>query len=154
MKKVGRYIVVFVIFALLMCFIFVFFTFKRERIQLNNDGRNLLTKLDGLEEGDYTFKDGLIYTSSGSLLDSEYLFGGNGTINIDKYGNISFDIKYKKQHICKNKLGNVTVNNSCSKKVLELEINKNNVTIDVKQPLNGLILFSLYKFIISLFICS
>ncbi len=126
MKKTGKYILVFVLFVLIMSGILYYFSERKEKIQLYNNGKELLKVLDNLNKGEYSFKDGLIYTEAGSLINKEYLFGGNGKISIDKYGNISFDIEYKNNHICKNKVGIITIKNSCSDIKLELEMSRNN----------------------------
>ena len=127
MKKVGRYILVFVIFVLLMSFIFVYFTFRKQQNRLMNNGRELLNYLSKLNEGEYSFKKGLIYTSSGSLVDQKYFFDGNGSISIDKYGNVGFKINSNKNCVYKNKAGNVEADKTCpSNDELKVEIVKNN----------------------------
>ena len=100
MKNVGKYIIVFVIFVLIMSGILIYFSYRRERIDLTNDGKQLFNQVKDYQEGNYTLKEGMIYSSTGSLMNDKYLFGGNGNINIDEYGNISFDISYKNHHIC------------------------------------------------------
>ena len=129
MKNVGKYIIVFVIFVLIMSGILIYFSYRRERIDLTNDGKQLFNQVKDYQSGNYTLKEGMIYSSTGSLMSDKYLFGGNGNINIDEYGNISFDISYKNHHICKTKLGDVLVSNKCPNKELKLEMVKNNDTI-------------------------
>ena len=127
MKKVGRYILVFVIFVLLMSFIFVYFTFRKQQNRLVNNGRELLNYLSNLNEGEYSFKKGLVYTSSGSLVDNKYFFDGNGSISIDKYGNVGFNINSNKNCVYKNKVGNVEADKTCpNNDELKVEIVKNN----------------------------
>ncbi len=126
MKKVWKYLIVFIVFILIMILIFLYFTYKRENIKIINNGKELLNEISDLNEGKYNLKDGLVYSSTGSLIKSKYLFGGNGDINIDKYGNVSFDILYKNRHICKYSVGKVSVNNKCIQKELKLEMSKNN----------------------------
>ena len=127
MKKVGRYILVFVIFILLMSFIFVYFTFRKQQNKLVNNGRNLLNYVSNLDAGEYSLKKGILYTESGSLVTKDYFFDGNGNISVDKYGNVSFQIRSEKNCVYKNKVGNVEADKTCpSVKDFKVEIVKNN----------------------------
>jgi len=139
MGKVKKYIIVFVIFVLLMCFVLVYFMFRKENTKLLNNGRELLSYIETLDSGDYDFKDGLVYTSSGSVTSDKYFFSGNGNINKDKYGNVSFKINYKKQCIYKNKMGHVSVESKCpSEKDIKVEIVKNNDIVSFVSEIENL----------------
>ena len=65
---------------------------------------SMLNDLYLLEEGDYSFKDG--------ILNDKYYFDGNGTIIVDKYGNIKFNINTQNGCISKTSLGSVKYSNS------------------------------------------
>ena len=127
MKQVKKYIIVFVIFVLLMCFILVYFMLRKERNKLLNDGRDLLAYINTLDSGDYELKNGVVYTSNGAVTSDQYFFGGNGKISKDEYDNVSFKINYDKSCVYKNKLSKVQINDTCPKdKEIKVEIVRNN----------------------------
>ncbi len=127
MKQVKKYIIVFVIFVLLMCFILVYFMLRKERNKLLNDGRDLLAYINTLDSGDYELKNGVVYTSSGAVTSDQYFFGGNGKISKDEYDNVSFKINYDKSCVYKNKLSKVQINDTRPKdKEIKVEIVRNN----------------------------
>ncbi len=92
----------------------------------------MLNDLYLLEEGDYSFKDG--------ILNDKYYFDGNGTIIVDKYGNIKFNINTQNGCISKTSLGSVKYSNSkCdSFKIIDSKIIKNNSSISFELSENDL----------------
>ena len=139
MGKVKKYIIVFVIFVLLMCFILVYFMFRKENNKLLNDGRDLLAYINTLDAGEYELKDGVVYTSSGSVTSDQYFFNGNGNILKDDFENVSFKINYNKNCVYKNPLGHVSVSNKCPDDVnITVEIVRNNDTVSFVSNIENL----------------
>ena len=64
---------------------------------------------------------------------------GNGKINVDKYGNVSFTIYYENKCVNKTPLGKINVNKKCiGNKDIKITINKNNNKISFVSNIKNL----------------
>ena len=131
MKQIYKYIIVFVTFIIIMTSLFVFFMNKYNENHILNKSKELLKYLYTLNEGTYMLKDGILYTTSGSLINEKYFYNGNGDIIIDKYKNVEFNINIDNKCVNKTAEGNIKlINNKCDKfKRVDVEYVKNNNSI-------------------------
>ena len=128
MKKKNRYLFVLVIFSVIMSIIIVFFVTKLNNIKAVNNAKDMLKDIYSLEEGEYDFIDGHI-TKDKNLVINKYYFDGNGSISVDKYGNVKMNINFNNKCIVKTSLGSVELRDECNYKKINASIVKNNSKI-------------------------
>lgn len=128
MKKRNKYFIVIILFILSLFSIFLFFINKYLDILDTNNAKNLLELLYTLKEGNYQYKEGYVLTENNSLVQNKKYFNGNGSVHIDKYGNVEFYINNNDKCIYKNLLGNITSKKENCKSFSKLDVNiaKNN----------------------------
>lgn len=131
MKQTKKITIILILFVISMFFIILFFIRNYERINLNNKSKQLLNYAQTLEAGDYTYKQGIIYSSDGNLINSNIFINGTGEISKDKYNNIKFYINANSYCSSKTSLGKIiTSHNSCDKfKTIEIKYSKNNTIL-------------------------
>lgn len=131
MKQKKKYIAVILIFIILMILVLIFFMKRYKEISIMNKSKELLSDLYSIKSGDYKLKDGILFSTSGSVINKKYYFDGNGKINIDEYGNVKFKINYDNKCISKTSLGNIELlNERCMDYYsFNVEIIKNNSKI-------------------------
>ena len=122
MKKVIKYVIVVFLFVVIMLILFKYYINEKDKYKLISNASKMVEDISSFGEGNYTFENGYI--------NDKYYFDGNGTVNIDKYGNVKFGITVVNKCVYKNYAGNIKVSSSCPKeKNIEVEIIKNNKTI-------------------------
>ncbi len=97
---------------------------------LINDTNELLKFSYSLPEGEYDFKNGIVYSNSNVIYD-KYFLDGNGKIFVDKYGNVKLLIESNNKCISKTSVGYIKISNgSCLKfDELKVELIRNNSKI-------------------------
>lgn len=125
--KRRKFIIVFLIFLVLIICIVNYFINEYKEVYIINDANKLLEYLYTLDEGDYLFKNGIVYKDNKSV-NNKYYLDGNGYINIDKYGNIKLLIDSNNKCITKTSLGDIFIeNNKCNKfKKIDIKLVNNN----------------------------
>ena len=137
MKKFKKYIILIVLFVVVMISILVFFIFRYEKIHLLNRSRVLLNYLYTLDEGEYSFKSGMIHNGT-NVLDTTYYFDGSGKIKVDKYKNVSFNISSGEYCVSKTALNKIEIN-KCGELVnIDVNVVKNNNIISFNVNSNDL----------------
>lgn len=130
MKQIRKYIVIFILFLLFMMCILFYFINKYNNTHMLNKAKYLLEELYSLKEGNYYFKNGFIYTKDNSLLKEKNFFDGNGKIQVDKYGNVRFNIESGNKCLYKTYLGNTSIGDECNEfETVKVNVSKNNSII-------------------------
>ncbi len=152
MKKRCNYIIVIVLFILIMILIILFFINKYEKIDLKNKANYILEQMYVLKKGKYNFNNGIIYNDDNTYVKDKYDISGNGSIEVDKYGNVKFYIDTNKYCISKTSLGNINISKGKCNGFKEIKvefirnnnilsfitnINKSEYLISNKDDLNG-----------------
>ena len=140
MKQKRKVFIVIIIFIVLMGVVLIFFMNKYSNINIINKANSLLSDLYSLKEGNYKLKDGIIVSNSGSVISKKYYFDGNGNINIDKYGNVRFNINYSDKCVSKTSVGSVKLNKGNCNKYTNFVVNiiRNNSKISFTSNKNNL----------------
>lgn len=113
--------------------------YKYDRNNNIKQANSLLRYLYTLKEGKYSFKNGFIYSEENSLMSEDYFFDGNGNIEIDKYGNVRFNINSPKICMSKTYLGDVSIDDKCEElKDIKVNISRNNSVISFSSSTKGL----------------
>lgn len=138
MKSVKKYILIIILFILSMVLVLFYFMNRYSNVSLLNKGRRFLGYLYSLNEGNYIYKPGALYTENGVLVTTNYIFDGEGKVNVDKYGNVRFFVNDSDVCVNKTALGNVNITEGKCKEfeTINASISKNNrvISFNLSKP--------------------
>lgn len=126
-KNVNKYLIVLICFVLLMTLSLIFFMFRLNNINLNNEANHLLKDLYNMDSGEYSLRNGILYQNNYKIGSKTY-FKASGDVKIDKYKNVRFNLVYNDKCISKTYMGNIIINNGkCTPfKKITIKVNRNN----------------------------
>lgn len=137
MKEMKKIIIILIIFTIIMALIVVYFLFLNERIHIKNMSNDILKYSYTLDNGEYIYNMGVIYTKEGKVLNDSFLLNGKGKIVKDKYGNVKFYILNDKYCVNKNSFGKIKLSHESCIDFKEIEsnilVNNTKVSFDVKE---------------------
>ncbi len=138
-KNTNSYIVLLICFILVMVFTLIYFMYENENIDIKNNASNLLKDLYNIDSGKYSMKDGIIYSGEYKMGIKSHL-KASGDIQIDKYHNVRFNLKYQNKCISKTYEGNIKLKNAACGifKDIKVSINRNNNKISFISNRKGL----------------
>ena len=126
-KNVNKYLIVLICFVLLMSLSLIFFMYRLNNIDLNNEANHLLKDLYNMDSGEYSLRNGIIYQNNYKIGSKAY-FKASGDVRIDKYKNVRFNLVYEDKCISKTYMGNININKGECKpfKRIVVKVNRNN----------------------------
>ena len=138
-KKNNKYILFLIIFIVLMIIILFFFMNRITNIRINNQVNKLLVDSYSLDTGEYSLKNGIIYTNSDFVISDKVYLPADGKIYVDNYKNISLVLNYNNKCITKTYMGNIKISNECdSFRKIEINIIKNNSKVSFNSNVSNL----------------
>lgn len=140
MKQGIKYTIIIILFFIAMFFVVSIFSNRYDKVEYENLGKNLLKKLYDLEEGDYSYKYGVLSNSENIYRWEIKAIDGEGLVNVDKYGNIKFYINVDRGCVFKTSTGNVKyMKSKCNGfDSVDIELIKNNNKISFKSSIDNL----------------
>ena len=140
MKQGIKYTIIIILFFVAMFFVVSIFSNRYDKVEYENLGKNLLKKLYDLEEGEYSYKSGVLSNPDNIYRWEIKAIDGEGLVNIDRYGNVKFYIDVDRGCLFKTSMGNVKyVKSKCNRfDNVDIELIKNNNKISFKSSIDNL----------------